>query len=643
MASIQEAAGTVRQQTAPGRAAGVAARGEGATTAPAAGGPPPRRTRAASWLPLVAAVVLWAVSVPRIDLQGVTDVGLISVLPVTSFVALGLLTFGFLVELLRRRPRALVLGLHVTALVVMLHGLIPLIYDVPSYPWVYRHIGLTRYFETHVTTKRSIDIYQNWTGFFTGAAYFSRVTGLDPVAYANWAQLLFAGCNVLAVRFAARTFTTNTAVVSLAMWIYVMGDWIGQNYFAPQSLAFLLSLTATALVLRCFDSRRKRQGVLAWCRRRASLIADWTRHLLRTTVDESDASPRAHLTIHERTAALLAAALVITVIISHPLSPFFLTGWLMIVVVMGRRRIWWLPVLALVGTLVWTLLARSWMQGHVNIFHDVGNASKNASGAAAPVKGKAGHELVGTVARTLALGMWALAAVGFWRRIARHRDPLAALLLVAPFPFVLGQSYGGEAIYRIYLFSLPWASLLAAWAFLGSAGRATRKSGAALVLVLAVMAPMFLVARFGLERTNRVVPAEIEAANWFSTHSPRGSVLVSVGPGSPAAATPDYLDHYTSWGQWGATILGSATAPGIEPTRADLPSIESYLNMFSPHGFFVVAGPTQEAYVEDYGIAPAGSVNRFVDVLRSAPEYRQVFEKDGVTMFEYLGRSPGSP
>ncbi|GAA4954515.1 hypothetical protein GCM10023238_21380 [Streptomyces heliomycini] len=37
-----------------------------------------------------------------------------------------------------------------------------------------------------------------------------------------------------------------------AVWIFQLANWVGQDYFAPQGLAYLLHLTVIAMVLRHF-------------------------------------------------------------------------------------------------------------------------------------------------------------------------------------------------------------------------------------------------------------------------------------------------------------------------------------------------------------------------------------------------------
>ena len=78
--------------------------------------------------------------------------------------------------------------------------------------------------------------------------------------------------------------------------------------------------------------------------------------------------------------------------------------------------------------------------------------------------------LTGYAARILSAFLWLLALVCAFRRSRSGNSVLVPLgLFFAPFLIIFGQEYGGEAIYRVFLFSLPWAACLAAVALAASA------------------------------------------------------------------------------------------------------------------------------------------------------------------------------
>src|SRR6186997_2579877 len=75
--------------------------------------PFPNLWNAVSLLLLVAAVILWAISLPEIDLRPMDDLGLISVLPASVLVALLLLNLGFCIAVSLQKVNLPLLLLHI--------------------------------------------------------------------------------------------------------------------------------------------------------------------------------------------------------------------------------------------------------------------------------------------------------------------------------------------------------------------------------------------------------------------------------------------------------------------------------------------------------------------------------------------------
>src|SRR5829696_4993289 len=111
------------------------------------------------------AMLLWISSVSAVDVSSLDDYGLPPALPVTWYLALALLIGGALAALHADTPRPLVVALYAAAIVLVLYGTVPLLTKVPQYTWTYKHIGVTRYFESHGHDDPSLDIYHHWPGF----------------------------------------------------------------------------------------------------------------------------------------------------------------------------------------------------------------------------------------------------------------------------------------------------------------------------------------------------------------------------------------------------------------------------------------------------------------------------------------------
>ena len=120
------------------------------------------------------------------------------------------------------------MALHATALVVMLYGTAPLVYQEGRYGWLYKTIGVVQYINAHGQLNPQIDIYQNWPGFFALSAWFDKVAGVgSPLAYAKWAQLVFepAALPLLYIIYDALSLTWRQRWV--ALMLYSATNWIG--------------------------------------------------------------------------------------------------------------------------------------------------------------------------------------------------------------------------------------------------------------------------------------------------------------------------------------------------------------------------------------------------------------------------------
>ena len=142
------------------------------------------------------------------------------------------------------------MALHAIGLVVMLYGTGALVYPEGRYSWLYKTIGVVQYVNAHGQLNSTIDIYQNWPGFFALAAWFGKVAGVgSPLAYARWAQVVFelAALPLLYLIYDALSLTFRQRW--MALLLYSAANWIGQDYLSPQGLGTVLSLGIMALTM----------------------------------------------------------------------------------------------------------------------------------------------------------------------------------------------------------------------------------------------------------------------------------------------------------------------------------------------------------------------------------------------------------
>src|SRR5918912_1197147 len=95
-----------------------------------------RLMQLAPFLPIVLMVcagVIWGLASRGVDIRGMNDLGLVSVLPPAAIVAIGMLNVAFCLALAQRPLRGWVLLLHCVALIVILYGMPTLVAEEPRF------------------------------------------------------------------------------------------------------------------------------------------------------------------------------------------------------------------------------------------------------------------------------------------------------------------------------------------------------------------------------------------------------------------------------------------------------------------------------------------------------------------------------
>jgi glycosyltransferase involved in cell wall biosynthesis len=580
---------------------------------------------------LSAAAVAWAFSLLHTDLDRIAGIGLLDALPPTYFVAFGLLLAGFIAAVTRPVLPMRLLWVYVAALIIVLHGTTPLLYDEPRYTWTYTHLGVIALIAQTGAVDRSVDIYNNWPGFFALVAWLSSAGGLSAVAFAAWAQVFFNVANVLALQFALRGVTRDERLVWIASLLFLLGNWVGQDYLAPQAFAFVLSLVVLGLCLRCGAAVcPPRSSAARWW----TGALDWLRERVLRGAPVEDLHPTAPLS--PRGAVLVGGLCYLAVVVSHQLTPMILIIGVAGLAIFTRRIPLWIPVVMAAIEACWLWLAWSYVSERFTLLDPAPAASREPAGYGIG-DGLPGFELVAYAVRAEFVILVVLAALGLLRRLRAGRwDLAAASLVVAPL-FVAGvQSYGGEGRYRAYLFALPWLSFFAAAALAPARGRKQAVGRrAAFAVTSAALGACVLFAYFGLELMNRVGPDDVAAARWFDRHGPRDSFRIGMTTNFPSRLTARYAVVYDSAYSGNQSLLDHPEFLRRRLGVADLPRIEQTLRSYgSPHTF-VTLGASQENQARLYGLLPAGTTQTLSRALHGSPRFQLVYRRGSSSIFEY--------
>ncbi|WP_169064044.1 lipopolysaccharide biosynthesis protein [Geodermatophilus dictyosporus] len=486
----------------------------------------------AAWvLPVVAVVIAW-VALRRAEVSGITDLGLVSVLPSGYYVAFVVLAGGFALGL-RGRERPALLAFQMVVTVVLLYAVTLPFEQVPRFSVVYRHAGVVDHFLTGGAIDPDIDAYFNWPGFFVLAEFIAEVAGLDGVLpIASYAPAVFNLLVLPALVVIARAATGDWRTVWLSVWIYYLTNWVGQDYLAPQAFAFVLYATLAAAALTTLAGRL--DGPPRWWRTSATaLLRAAGRRLGAARAQVEVQWPR--VTQRERGGVVLACTLMVAAMVaSHQLTPFASLLLLLTLVLARRMTGRLLPLIASVLVVAWlTFMAAGYLDGHLaEIWADaLSLGSSVGSNVGERVTGSAEHLLVVYARLGLAGVLWLLAAIGVVRMLRHGRPaPGHAVLAFTPLLLVPLQPYGGEILLRSYLFALPFVAVLVAWAlFPGVGARWSWRRGGGVVLVSCALLGAFLLTRYGNERASLFTSQERDAVMYlYATAGPEDVVAAGL-------------------------------------------------------------------------------------------------------------------
>ncbi|HEX2703171.1 MAG TPA: hypothetical protein VHM72_07045 [Solirubrobacteraceae bacterium] len=546
---------------------------------------PSLAAHAAFVVPLGGGLAAWAVSVAELHLSAVGLYGLLDAVSAWFFVGIGLLVGGFALEISRIRPRQWVLGLYIVALVVVIHATVPLLSRAPEYSWVYKHIGVARTFAADGRVTNGNNIYQDWPALFAALAGISKQSGVSVFAIARWAPLAFELLDCLMLFGVYRMLTRDARVPALAVVIFeVLVAWVGQDYLSPQAFDYVLWLGFVLIMVRWLlttEIAATRFGILTRLHEYVRRDAD--------VPLRSDAGRQLAVAV----ALLIFAAIVVT----HQLTPYIALAAIGMLTVLDLLRPRWLllatAALAIAYVIPHYTLIQNMYGGLFGSFDVVANGAGHIGVAAS-----AAETFTANCVRVLAVACW-LVAVGIvvraWRAPGRIAVP--AVLAFSPFVVLFAQAYGGEAIYRVFLFSAPWCALLIASAVYRLRAAALRFILVGLGVGVALM--LSLQGLYGAVAVDTFTQTDVTTGLWIYDHVPVGSTVLLGASNFPLSDVPN-PGRYTVTPLPDDAQLGPVTVNGTS-----LASVDRFVRGLNATNAYLVLSPSMLVYARYYD-SPTG-------------------------------------
>lgn len=571
-------------------------------------------------MPLVLTIVAlfcWWLALPSIDLRSMNNYGLASVLPPGYWLAIALMTLGFCLALARRPDGNSTLMVVLIAAILVLYGTPALIQEQPRFATTWTHIGFVEYISRTGRLIPELDARFSWPGFFVLAALINEVAGFNSAAvYAAWSPVIVNLLCLGPLWLLLNSLTLDSRIAWLSLWFFYFTNWVGQDYFSPQALNFFFFLTIIAILLHWFKATT-RPGEndgwpWSWLARRvpvASLLDRWL---------ELADTPNAPSTARQRVGLIGVVVTIFAAIVSsHQLTPFFALA--VVTLLVGARRISarGLPLLMALMTAAWiSYMTVVFLAGHVNellgpLGRLGGNLGANVSGR---IQGNNEHMVIVITRLGHALVLWGLALVGAIRRHrSGYRDLTVALMILAPFPLVAAQGYGGEMILRVYLFALPCTIFLVSTLFFESLAQPTSRRVVVMIgLITLILAVSVNVVRYGNERMDYISGRERAGVEYLYRVAPPGSYLLTASFSLP----------------WRSQDIEQYAYDVQSPLflRRDLDTIYKRLSDRHYPAHYLIITRSQQAHLELFEDAPPDWSARFIQQLRDSRRFRIVFD-----------------
>lgn len=560
-------------------------------------------------LPLAALVLgMWSLTTAHESAIG--QYGLIQALPPLYFLSLVMLSSSFIIAWRSSQPRLLEFFLSLIALVVLLQGAPGVIESEPRFDVAWLHAGFTNYVAQTGNVLPTIDARFSWPSFFTGMAMVDRACGLpSAILLIRWWPVEINLLYIPPLYLLSGFLLNDKKKAMLAVWLFPFANWVGQDYYSPQSAAYLLYLVLLCVVLGPYGSNRR------------AMVFRWGKESLHRLQEAVENEWRPQLLGHALTLCIVMLMLCAAIDTGHQLTPIFAIATVALLVFFGRTRLLAWPGVMLLLAAGWVCYAAiAYWSGHLPaIFGGLSSVTGNYS-SDLRLHGNVSHTHVNDV-RLLVFGcIWTLAFIGFFcSRKVRVDRVAAAVIMLTPLLSVAGQAYGGEAGLRAFLFSLPGALCLAA-VTLASASTKLRLSFVGALTIALI--PGFLISRWGNELSEMVTPGEIAAMNALYRVAPPGSTIVSI--------TPQVTWQYKDVGQY-------QYAPNNldEFAFGSVPSVTA--QMTNPRGDYVIITASQLEYSQEaYGLPPNWGTG-VEQKLSASHMFRLLYSDSTAKVYEYTG------
>ncbi|MBS1691341.1 MAG: hypothetical protein JST91_03875 [Actinobacteria bacterium] len=547
-------------------------------------GPPPPRFIWLPWATIGLAAALFLLGLPTIPSAGASQWGLLAVASPAYAISILLTAVGFAFAIRKSNLKAAVAATILMIIVQRLPRTITT--DMPMYAWTYKHLGVVDYIQHAQTLARDVDIYNGWPGLFALTAWFSNLTGISATTLAHWYTPVFHVFLAGLVYGVARAWRLGPKVAITATFLVVTLNWVEQDYYSPQATTMLLVAGIFMLV---------------------------------------------GLSRDKPVATLLLIVLFTAATVTHQLTPYWVFGAIGLLVLARQMRPWWI-VLPL-GVILVCYLMYNWEQANeYTLFSSdvIKNAESNI-----PTVGVMGQRVTSGGVRILSASIWVTTGLVLLYRMWRRKSFWAlGVLSLSPMLILGGQSYGGEAIFRVFLYSIIGCCIVLAPVLTAALERGTRTFCAALAILLGATA-LSAQGYTGSWYANVMPKIQVDTSKVVLGQAELPAYLTAVAPVWPERSTWRYVDYARFDNRFDGLMINAAYLAGRHfDTDEDYAVFIKALESRPDASTYLIITDQMRVYSWYFGILPWDALPNLKERLkRDTVNWEPFYDGQGITVF----------
>jgi hypothetical protein len=487
-----------------------------------------------------------------------------------------------------------------------------LVYAAPRNETAGKQMQFTEYVLTHHHVDVTSGIYTAFSATFSGVAALSELMGVHGMlggmslfGLATFWPVLLVFMRVAELRLLAGRLLATTSRRWCAVMLVLLVDSLGEDYFSPQSIGYVLAIGAVAIAVK---------GV----------------------------TPRP---LGRRSTLMLLTLVGLALGPTHELSPYLAAGALFVLACFDQAP-WWSCLPVGLPALAWAAVVHNAISQNFS-FGSLFDLSNFRPPVTLATPGLHRLAVVGLESHALLIALLILIALGAVGLSTNKRAKSAwayALCPIVGLMFIAINPYGNEGIFRAAVFAIPWMAILAMTMpnprNMSSLFMRPFAVTIGVVVCLIALLGTFIVAAYAMDGTNVLPRANVAIVAHLMRLPRRDAFVLTIGSANNPADSASFATNYTTL-EWSQVARGAPELQRLHPPSVDATVLaDRYALVASQNGgvssspMYVIWAHSSLMYSQAYGLQSPAEMSAWLRLLKRSPNWRPVDRDGGVYLFE---------